>query len=163
MSIAKNLAECRSQYKEKEAIFDNEVRDLRNQISKYVREIKQKFMQFENDLLGRLCTDDFYFTMRWGVEEDDGTEKDYASIAIGYKDDRTMPPCNIDVPIEKVDEIKTFEDLKQYADTYFFPSFWDSPSLNERAMQEELERDLQSSYEDLRMANYDFEYGDVKY
>ena len=59
MSVAKNLAECRSQYKEKEAIFDNEVRDLRNQISNYVREIEQKFMQFKNDLLGRLCTDDF--------------------------------------------------------------------------------------------------------
>lgn len=118
-------------------------------------------MQFENDLLGRLCTDDFYFTMRWGVEEDDGTEKDYASIVIGYKDDRTIPPCNIDVPIEKVDEIKTFEDLKQYSDTYFFPRFWDSPSLNERAMQEELERDLQNAY--LSMQDYDFEYGDVKY
>ena len=78
----------------------------------------------------------FYFTMRWDVEEDD--EKDYASIVIGYKDDRTSPPCYIDVPLEKVDEIKTFEDLKQYSGTYFFPSFWDSPSLNERAMQEEL-------------------------
>lgn len=160
MSIAKNLVECRNQYKEKEAVFDNEVRELRNQISSYVNEIKQKFMQFEGDLLGRLCTDDFYFTMRWGVEED-GTEKDYASIVIGYKDERTIPPCYVDVPLEKVDEIKTFEDLKQYSDTYFFPSFWESPSLNERAMQEELERDLQNAY--LRMQDYDFEYGDVKY
>lgn len=161
MSIAKNLIECRNQYKEKEAVFDNEVRELRNQIYSYIREIKQKFTQFEGDLLGRLCTDDFYFTMNLGVEEDDGSEKDYASISVGYKDDRTFPPCRIDVPLEKVDEIKTFEDLKQYSDTYFFPRFWDSPSLNERAMQEELERDLQNAY--LSMQDYDFEYGDVKY
>jgi hypothetical protein len=159
MSIAKNLVEVLNQYKEKEAVFDNEVRELRNQISQLTKEIKQKFMQFEGDLLGRLCTDDFYFTMDWGVEED-GTEKDYASIAVGYKDDRTMPPCRISVPLEKVDEIKTFEDLKQYSDTYFHPSFWESPSLNERAMQEESERNLRNAY--LSMHDYDFEHGDVE-
>lgn len=132
MDVAKNLTEYRKQFKEKEAIFDKEVQDLRNDIFDCVDKIKQKFFQFKDDLLGRLCTDDFYFTMRWNVEEDDGTEKDYASIVVGYKDDRTTPPCYIDVPIEKIDEIETFEDLKKYADTYFFPSFWDSPSLRER-------------------------------
>ena len=133
MNVAKNLAECRRQYKEKEAVFDNDTRDLRNQIDDYVNRIRQKFLQFEDDFLGRLDTDDYHFTMRWGVEEDDGTEKDYASIIVGYKDDRTMSPCFVDVPLEKVDEIETFEDLKKYADTYFSPNFFESPSLRERS------------------------------
>lgn len=133
MHVAKNLAECRRQYEEKQAVFDNETRDLRNQINSYVSQIRQKFMQFKDDFLGRYDCDDYHFDMRWGVEEYDGTEKDYASITVGYKDDRTMPPCYINVPLEKVDEIKTFEDLKKYADTYFYPNFFESPSLRERS------------------------------
>lgn len=162
MDVAKNLIEYRKQFKEKEAIFDKEVRGLRNQINDCVNKIQEKFLRFKNDFLGRFGTDDFYLTMRWGVEED-GVEVDYVSIIVGYKDNRTMPLCYVDVPLEKADEIETFEDLKQYADIGFYPSFFESPSLNEQAMQEEQERDLQSLYEDLRMANYDFEYGDVKY
>lgn len=162
MDVAKNLIEYRKQFKEKEAIFDKEVRCLRNQINDYVNKIQKKFLRFKNDFLGRLGTDDFYLTMRWGVEED-GVEVDYVSIIVGYNDNRTMPLCYVDVPLEKADEIETFEDLKQYADISFYPSFFESPSLNEQAMKDEQERDLQSLYEDLRMANYDFEYGDVKY
>lgn len=162
MDVAKNLIEYRKQFKEKEAIFDKEVRGLRNQINDCVNKIQEKFLRFKNDFLGRFGTDDFYLTMRWGVEED-GVEVDYVSIIVGYKDNRTMPLCYVDVPLEKADEIETLEDLKQYADIGFYPSFFESPSLNEQAMQEEQERDLQSLYEDLRMANYDFEYGDVKY
>lgn len=99
--------------------------------------IQEKFLRFKNDFLGRLGTDDFYLTMRWGVEED-GVEVDYVSIMVGYKDNRTMPLCYVDVPLEKVDEIETFEDLKQYADISFYPNFFESTSLNEQAMQEEL-------------------------
>ena len=134
MDVAKNLIEYRKQFKEKEAIFDKEVRGLRNDINDCVNKIQEKFLQFKNDFLGRLSTDDFYLTMRWGVEEDDGTEKDYVSIMVGYKDNRTMPLCYVDVPLEKADEIETFEDLKQYADISFYPSFFESPSLNERSI-----------------------------
>ena len=139
MDVAKNLIKYRKQFKEKEASFDKEVRSLRNQINDCVNKIQEKFLRFKNDFLGRLGTDDFYLTMRWGVEEDDGTEKDYVSIMVGYKDNRTMPLCYVDVPLEKADEIETFEDLKQYADISFYPSFFESPSLNEQAMQKELE------------------------
>ena len=134
MDVAKNLIEYRKQFKEKEAIFDKEVRGLRNNINDCVNKIQEKFLQFKNDFLGRLSTDDFYLTMRWDVEEDDGTEKDYVSIMVGYKDNRTMPLCYVDVPLEKADEIETFEDLKQYADISFYPSFFESPSLNERSI-----------------------------
>ena len=134
MDVAKNLIEYRKQFKEKEAIFDKEVRGLRNNINDCVNKIQEKFLQFKNDFLGRLSTDDFYLTMRWGVEGDDGTEKDYVSIMVGYKDNRTMPLCYVDVPLEKADEIETFEDLKQYADISFYPSFFESPSLNERSI-----------------------------
>ena len=134
MDVAKNLIEYRKQFKEKEAIFDKEVRGLRNNINDCVNKIQEKFLQFKNDFLGRLSTDDFYLTMRWGVEEDDGTEKNYVSIMVGYKDNRTMPLCYVDVPLEKADEIETFEDLKQYADISFYPSFFESPSLNERSI-----------------------------
>lgn len=134
MSVAKNLIEYRKQFKEKEASFDKEVRGLRNDINDCVSKIKEKFLRFKNDFLGRFGTDDFYLTMRWGVEEDDGTEKDYVSIMIGYKDNRTMPLCYVDVPLEKVDEIETFEDLKQYADISFYPNFFESSSLNERSI-----------------------------
>ena len=132
MDVAKNLIEYRKHFKEKEAIFDKEVRGLRNNINDCVNKIQEKFLQFKNDFLGRLSTDDFYLTMRWDVEENDGTEKDYVSIMVGYKDNRTMPLCYVDVPLEKADEIETFEDLKQYADISFYPSFFESPSLNER-------------------------------
>ena len=132
MDVATNLIEYRKQFKEKEAIFDKEVRGLRNNINDCVNKIQEKFLQFKNDFLGRLSTDDFYLTMRWGVEEDDGTEKNYVSIMVGYKDNRTMPLCYVAVPLEKADEIETFEDLKQYADISFYPSFFESPSLNER-------------------------------
>lgn len=137
MDVAKNLIEYRKQFKEKEVIFDKEVRSLRNQINDCVNRIQDKFLRFKNDFLGRLGTDDFYLTMRWGVEED-GVEVDYVSIIVGYKDNRTMPLCYVDVPLEKADEIETFEDLKQYADIGFYPSFFESPSLNEQAIQEEL-------------------------
>ena len=93
MDVAKNLIEYHKQFKEKEAIFDKEVRGLRNNINDCVNKIQEKFLQFKNDFLGRLSTDDFYLTMRWGVEEDDGTEKNYVSIMVGYKDNRTMPLC----------------------------------------------------------------------
>ena len=162
MSAAEKLIEYRNQYKEKVRIFDNEVADLRREIKETTDEIKLKFSKFKDDLLGRLCTDDYFFEMRFGVD-DNGVERDYVYIHIGYKDERTIAPCLIEVPLECVDEIQSFEDLKKYADTYFFPNFFDSPSLNERAVQEELERNLQSLYEELRMENYDFEYGDVKY
>ena len=137
MDVAKNLIEYRKQFKEKEAIFDKEVRGLRNDINDCVNKIKEKFLLFKNDFLGRLGTDDFYLTMRWSVEED-GVEVDYVSIIVGYKDNRTMPLCYVDVPLEKADEIETFEDLKQYADIGFYPSFFVCFSLNEQAMQEEL-------------------------
>ena len=133
MDVAKNLIKYCKQFKEKEAIFDKEVRGLRNNINDCVNKIQKKFLRFKNDFLGRLGTDDFYLTMRWGVEEDG------VSIIVGYKDNRTMPLCYVDVPLEKVDEIETFEDLKQYADISFYPNFFESPSLNEQAMQEELE------------------------
>lgn len=132
MDVAKNLIEYRKQFKEKEAIFDKEVRCLRNQINDCVNKIQEKFLQFKDDFLGRLSTDDFHLTMRWGVEED-GVERDYVSILVGYKDNRTMPICYVDVPLEKADEIETFEDLKQYADISFYPNFFESPSLRERA------------------------------
>ena len=138
MDVAKNLIEYRKQFKEKEAIFDKEVRGLRNNINDCVKKIQEKFLQFKNDFLGRFSTDDFHLIMRWGVEED-GVERDYVSIMVGYKDNRTMPICYVDVPLEKADEIETFEDLKQYADISFYPSFFESPSLNEQAMQKELE------------------------
>ena len=138
MDVAKNLIEYRKQFKEKEAIFDKEVRGLRNNINDCVNKIQEKFLQFKNDFLGRFSTDDFHLIMRWGVEED-GVERDYVSIMVGYKDNRTMPICYVDVPLEKADEIKTFEDLKQYADISFYPNFFESPSLNEQAMQKELE------------------------
>ncbi len=137
MDVAKNLIEYRKQFKEKEAIFDKEVRGLRNDINDCVNKIQEKFLRFKNDFLGRLGTDDFYLTMRWSVEEN-GVEVDYVSIMVGYKDNRTMPLCYVDVPLEKADEIETFEDLKQYADIGFYPNFFESPSLNEQAMQEEL-------------------------
>ena len=133
MDVAKNLIEYRKQFKEKEAIFDKEVRGLRNDINDCVNKIHEKFLKFKNDFLGRLGTDDFYLTMRWGVEED-GVEVDYVSIMVGYKDNRTMPLCYVDVPLEKADEIETFDDLKQYADISFYPSFFESPSLNERLL-----------------------------
>lgn len=132
MDVAKNLIEYRKQFKEKEAIFDKEVRGLRNQINDCVNKIQEKFLQFKDDFLGRFSTDDFHLTMRWGVEED-GVERDYVSILVGYKDNRTMPICYVDVPLEKADEIETFEDLKQYADISFYPNFFESPSLRERA------------------------------
>lgn len=132
MDVAKNLIEYRKQFKEKEAIFDKEVRCLRNQINDCVNKIQEKFLQFKDDFLGRFSTDDFHLTMRWGVEED-GVERDYVSILVGYKDNRTMPICYVDVPLEKADEIETFEDLKQYADISFYPNFFESPSLRERA------------------------------
>ena len=138
MDVAKNLIKYRKQFKEKEAIFDKEVRSLRNDINDCLNKIQEKFLLFKNDFLGRLSTDDFHLIMRWGVEED-GVEVDYVSIMVGYKDNRTMPLCYVDVPLEKADEIKTFEDLKQYADIGFYPSFFESPSLNEQAMQKELE------------------------
>lgn len=131
MDVAKNLAECRRKYKEKEAIFDNEVSDLRKQIRNYVDLIRKKLSQFEDDLLGRLDTDDYHFEMMWGAKKDDGIEKDYASIIVGYKDGHTASPCFIDIPLEEVDDIKTFEDLKQYADVGFYPDFFESPSLRE--------------------------------
>lgn len=133
MDVAKNLIEYRKQFKEKEAIFDKEVRELRNNINSCVNKIQEKFLRFKNDFLGRFGTDDFYLTMRWGVEED-GVEVDYVSIIVGYKDNRTMPLCYVDVPLEKADEIETFEDLKPYADIGFYPSFFESPSLNERSI-----------------------------
>ena len=133
MDVAKNLIEYRKQFKEKEAIFDKEVRGLRNNINDCVNKIQEKFLQFKNDFLGRFSTDDFHLIMRWGVEED-GVERDYVSIMVGYKDNRTMPICYVDVPLEKADEIKTFEDLKQYADISFYPNFFESPSLNERSI-----------------------------
>ena len=120
-------------FKEKEAIFDKEVRGLRNNINDCVNKIQEKFLQFKNDFLGRFSTDDFHIMMRWGVEED-GIETDYVSIMVGYNDNRTMPICYVDVPLEKADEIETFEDLKQYADISFYPNFFESPSLNEQAM-----------------------------
>lgn len=132
MDVAKNLIEYRKQFKEKEAIFDKEVRGLRNQINDCVNKIQEKFLQFKDDFLGRFSTDDFHLTMRWGVEED-GVERDYVSILVGYKDNRTMPICYVDVPLEKADEIETFEDLKQYADISFYPNFFESSSLRERA------------------------------
>lgn len=132
MDVAKNLIEYRKQFKEKEAIFDKEVRGLRNQINDCVNKIQERFLQFKDDFLGRFSTDDFHLTMRWGVEED-GVERDYVSILVGYKDNRTMPICYVDVPLEKADEIETFEDLKQYADISFYPNFFESPSLRERA------------------------------
>lgn len=132
MDVAKNLIEYRKQFKEKEAIFDKEVRCLRNQINDCVNKIQEKFLRFKDDFLGRFSTDDFHLTMRWGVEED-GVERDYVSILVGYKDNRTMPICYVDVPLEKADEIETFEDLKQYADISFYPNFFESPSLRERA------------------------------
>ena len=134
MDVAKNLIEYRKQFKEKEAIFDKEVRGLRNDINDCVNKIQEKFLQFKNDFLGRLSTDDFYLTMRWGVEENDGTEKNYVSMMVGYKHNRTMPLCYVDVPLERADESETFEDLKQYADISFYPSFFESPSLNERSI-----------------------------
>ena len=133
MDVAKNLIEYRKQFKEKEAIFDKEVRGLRNNINDCVNKIQEKFSKFKNDFLGRFSTDDFHLIMRWGVEED-GVERDYVSIMVGYKDNRTMPICYVDVPLEKADEIETFEDLKQYADISFYPSFFESPSLNERSI-----------------------------
>ena len=133
MDVAKNLIEYRKQFKEKEASFDKEVRCLRNNINDCINKIQEKFLQFKNDFLGRFSTDDFHITMRWSVEED-GVERDYVSIMVGYKDNRTMPICYVDVPLEKADEIKTFEDLKQYADISFYPNFFESPSLNERSI-----------------------------
>lgn len=131
--VAKNLAECRRQYEEKKAVFDNETSDLISQINSYVDKIRKKFFQFKDDLLGRFDTDDYHFEMRWGVVEEDGTEKDYVSIMVGYKDGHTMCPIYIDIPLEKVDDINTFEDLKQYADVDFYPDFFESPSLRERS------------------------------
>ena len=94
MDVAKNLIEYRKQFKEKEAIFDKEVRGLRNNINDCVNKIQEKFLQFKNDFLGRFGTDDFHITMRWGVEED-GVETDYVSIMVGYKDNRTIRPFPI--------------------------------------------------------------------